>query len=74
MTLRVSRVHLSAWRSPIQAAKKNRLPHSGGGNAYQLVIFQVALGALLINVLMSCELRGDLIIRRGKGLDMLSTP
>ena len=58
----------------LAVAKKNRLPHSGGGNTYQVVIFQVALGALLINVLMGCELRGDLIIRRGKGLDMLSTP
>jgi len=58
----------------IQAAEKDRLSHSGGGDAYQLMILQVALGALLIDVFMSHELRGDLIIRRGTGLDVLATP
>ena len=41
-----------------------------GGSAYQLVLFQVAFGAFLIDVLLGCELRSDLIIRRGTGLDV----
>jgi hypothetical protein len=45
-----------------------------GGDAYQLVLFQVALRALHIDVFIGRKLRADPIIRSGKGLDVLATP
>jgi len=58
----------------IQGAEKNRLSLLGGGDTCQLVLFQVALGALLIDILVGCELRTDPKIRRGTSLDVLVMP
>jgi hypothetical protein len=59
---------------PIQADEEKRLPHPRGGSAYQLVVFQIAFGPFLIDVLMGCELRSDPIIRRGTRLAVLAAP
>jgi hypothetical protein len=55
-------------------AARCRLSHLDGGDAYQLVLFQVTLGALHIDLLLGRKLRADLIIRSGTGLEVLATP
>jgi hypothetical protein len=45
-----------------------------GADAYQLVLFQVALGALHIDVLVGGKLRSDPIICSGTGFDVLAAP
>lgn len=44
------------------------------GDAYQLVLFQVALGALHIDVLVGRKLRTDPIKCRGTGFEVLAAP
>jgi hypothetical protein len=52
----------------------SRLSRSSGGYAYQLVLFQIALGTLHIYVLLGRKLRADLIIRSGTGFEVLTAP
>ena len=56
------------------AAHWSKLSYFSGGDAYQPVLFQVALGALHIDVLVGRKLGADPIIRSGKGLDVHATP
>jgi hypothetical protein len=72
--LTVSRAQPARLAFPYPGRREEQTVSFCGGNAYQLVLFQVAFGAFLIDVLMSCELRGDLIIRSETGLDILSRP
>jgi hypothetical protein len=58
----------------ILATEQNTLSHLGGGDTRQLVLFQVALGTLLIDILVGGELRGDLTIRSGTGLNVFAMP
>jgi hypothetical protein len=47
-------------------------PHLGGGTAYELVFFQVAPGALHIDVLMGRKLGAHPIICSGTGFDVFA--
>lgn len=52
----------------------SRLSCLSGEDAYQQVLFQVALGALHIDVLVGRKFRTDPIICRGTGFEVLAAP
>jgi len=59
---------------PSGESGREALGPDAGGDADQLVLFQVALGALHIDILVGRKLRADPIIRSGTGLKVMATP